>query len=119
MDEDGYSSSGSTTPEEPPHTAILIVGRSATGKSSLIRNLLLPFARYNKPVYILNDRARSSKRYAHIEWGQVDLLSDAALIIEDIIQATPQQHKILQNLLSYKIHHDRVCPLLGKAFNIL
>lgn len=113
MDEDGYSSSGSET-EEPPHTAILIIGRSASGKTSLIRNILPQYSRYNKPIYLLNDRSQS-KRYAHISWAQAETVSNAVVICEDIIQATIQQHRILQNLLSYKIHHDKVSPFIGKT----
>ena len=104
-DQGGYASSDSEK-NEPEHTAILICGRSRTGKSTLIPFILRRFSQYNKPIYALNDKSKQ-KKYAKLDWSQIPALSDAALIVEDLIQVNTQQHRQLQYILSFKIHHAR------------
>jgi energy-coupling factor transporter ATP-binding protein EcfA2 len=96
---------------EPPHTTILLIGRSGSGKSTLCRYLLKRFAKYNKPICIVNDRAKTSK-YRQVSWGDLATLAGVALVVEDVIGADNTVFKTLQNVLNYKAHHDKVSPVL-------
>jgi ABC-type oligopeptide transport system ATPase subunit len=102
---------------EPPHTTILLIGRSGSGKSTLCRFILKQFKKYRKPIYVVNDPKKLTK-YAPKEWHEIAQLKQAALVVEDVIQAKPYQFEILQNLLNFKTHHDRVNPVLVIAHQL-
>jgi ABC-type oligopeptide transport system ATPase subunit len=102
---------------EPPHTTVLLVGRSGSGKSTLAKFILAEFKKYKKPIKIVNDHLRATK-HEPINWENIAGLRDCALVIEDVISATNQQFKILQYLLNFKTHHDRVNPVLLVAHSL-
>ena len=102
---------GSSDGLEPPQTTILILGRSGTGKSSLCQFLLKEFEEYGKPIRVLNDRTENCK-YQKISWSQLAQLKHVALIVEDIISASPAQFRALQELLNFSNHHRKVNPIL-------
>jgi hypothetical protein len=97
--------------EDPEHATILIVGRSSTGKSSLVRSLLLEFDNWNRTTAVLNDRTFKTKYY-HVTWPEALTLTHHALVVEDVVGATPAQFRILAEILSYKVHHDKLNPTL-------
>jgi ABC-type cobalamin/Fe3+-siderophores transport system ATPase subunit len=107
-----FDSSDAEDGIEPEHTTCLVLGRSGTGKSTLVKSILAEFSEFGKPIYILNDHSRKSK-YIHINWNQVKELNHCSLVIEDIIQATPAQFRILCEILSVKVHHDRLSPTIA------
>jgi len=105
--------------DEPEHSTYLLVGRSNTGKSSLLKSLLKPFKEYQKPIYILNNRSRKKSPYIPIAWSQLGQVDHAALIVEDVVQATTQQYRQLGELLSVSVHHKRINPVLIVVHSIL
>lgn len=96
---------------EPEHTTVLILGRSGTGKTALVRSLLAEFSQYDKAVHIVNDLTKKSK-YIHTGWNEALQLRHVALVVEDVIQATPAQFKVLSQILNYKCSHDFIRPCL-------
>jgi hypothetical protein len=92
--------------------AILVIGRSGSGKSYLTRSLIKQFGREGKKTYVVNDRT-PDKRYHKIEWHQIPALRDCSLIVEDVINAKPPQFAMLLEVLNYKNHHDRVSPVIA------
>ena len=107
--------------EEPPHTSILVLGRTNTGKSSLVRNLLAEFKDYRKPVAILNFRPTKKNPktpYEEISWNQLRLLEDSSLIVEDLIQVNKSQYESLSLLLNNWVSHHRLSPTICIAQQI-
>jgi hypothetical protein len=104
--------------KEPEHVAILILGRSKTGKSSLVRSIFKEYEDWAKPICILNDRARKSK-YRFVAWSEVLTLRNVCLVVEDIVGCTPQQYKILSELLNYRVHHCKVNPMVCVSHSLL
>ena len=107
----GKEDDDDSSDDEPEHSTYLLVGRSNTGKSSLLKSLLKPFKEFQKPIYILNDRTRKKSPYIPIAWSQLAQVSHACLIVEDVVQATTQQYRQLGELLSFSVHHKRINPV--------
>jgi hypothetical protein len=104
--------------EEPEHATILILGRSKTGKSSLVRAIFKQYEDWCKPIYILNDRSFKSK-YKYVTWSEVLNLRCAALVVEDIVACTNQQFKILSEILNYRVHHCKINPFINVCHSLL
>lgn len=99
--------------EGPPHTSILVLGRTNTGKSALCRNLLAEFKEFDKPVYILNFRGNRKKTPHNIvEWKDLPKLKNCALLVEDLITITKRQYDALSLVLNWSVHHENVCPAI-------
>ena len=97
----------------PPHTSVLVLGRTNTGKSTLCRNLLAEFKEYRQPVAILNFRSRKKKNpHKIIEWKDLATLRNTALLVEDLIQITKPQYEALSHLLNWSVHHENVSPTI-------
>ena len=103
---------------EPEHTTCLVLGRSGTGKSTLVRSILAEFSHFGKPIYILNDHSRKSK-YIHISWNQVNELNHCSLVIEDLVQCSPRQFKVLCEILNVKVHHHRLSPTIAVSHALM
>lgn len=106
----------SSDDNEPELSAFLLIGRSKSGKSSLLRSLLKPFQKqYNKKVFLLNDRSRRKNRqnnYTAIEWSEIGKISDCILVVEDIVRASKVQIDLLSETLNHGCHHRRINPLV-------
>ena len=81
----------------PPFSAntplfLLIIGKSKTGKSNLVRNLLQQYQEFDKVVYMLNDRSKNCP-YTKIQWHQLQEISNCALVVEDVMTATNKQYR--------------------------
>jgi energy-coupling factor transporter ATP-binding protein EcfA2 len=107
----GADDSSSSSDDEPEHSTFLILGRSGTGKSTLVRSLLAEFKDYSKTVYVLNDRSKKS-RYVRISWSQLGELSHCAVLVEDIVTASSAQFRLLAELLNFSVHHKRLSPTI-------
>ena len=66
---------------EPPLTTVLVIGRSSTGKTNLVRALLREYQQFDKITYVLNDRTRDWP-YTHVYWQQVQDLANCQLVVE-------------------------------------
>ena len=109
MDLDQELSSGDEEEQTIPHTCVLIVGQSNSGKSSLVRQLISEFKNHDRKVWVLNDNTNDS-RYAKIAWEDVDSLQSAILVVEDIICLNSRKYAILSHIVSYLCHHQSVQP---------
>ena len=114
---------------EPPITTVLILGRSHTGKSNLVRTLLKRFEAYEKEILIVNDRTPDCP-FRAVQWHELAQVENCILICEDVLTATTRQYRsvcfsaaaaaakvppffsrILQELLNFQAHHRRVNPI--------
>ena len=75
-----------------PRLIRFIIGRSGTGKSNLVRNLLQQYQDFDKVVYMLNDRSRDCP-YTKIQWHQLQEISNCILVVEDVMTATNKQYR--------------------------
>jgi energy-coupling factor transporter ATP-binding protein EcfA2 len=108
QEEDEDAQSNGLLTAEQPQTAVLVIGRSGTGKTSLVKWLLKDV---RKPIFVVNDKT-SNKSFTKIEWSQLPALRSCALVCEDIISATKPQVTAMQNLLSFGVHHSKVSPVV-------
>jgi GTPase SAR1 family protein len=113
--------SDSSSDEEPEHTACLLVGRSSTGKSSLVRTILKQFKDFSKPCYIVNDRNRKTSKFVRISFPQLldPDLHHATVVVEDIVNATPAQFRILAEVLNVGVHHRRLSPTICVTHSVI
>lgn len=104
--------------KEPPHTTILLLGRSGTGKTVFCRALLAEFKQFNKKVAILNFKpTKKTPTTPHkiIDWKDLSgppPLQDIALLVEDIIKLQKWQVNALTLLINYQVHHNRLSPTI-------
>jgi energy-coupling factor transporter ATP-binding protein EcfA2 len=94
---------------------ILVVGPSASGKTTLVTSLL---EAQTKPVVLLNDRTKGLSSFKPIEWNEAEKMTNCALLVEDLIAASDTEFKILQNVLSFSAHHQDVSPIVIIAHSI-
>jgi GTPase SAR1 family protein len=66
---------------EPELTCVLVVGRSNTGKTNLVRAFLREFQHFDKVTYVLNDRTKDWP-YKHVYWPQIQDLANCQLVVE-------------------------------------
>ena len=80
-DEEGSDEEPDTVKDEDRFCA-LVVGPSGAGKSTLTKALASHYAaRYNRDVYILNQRGGDLGGFKRITWDQLHHISHAVLII--------------------------------------
>jgi tRNA U34 5-carboxymethylaminomethyl modifying GTPase MnmE/TrmE len=77
---------------EPPMCTTLIIGRSNTGKSSLVRTLVKQYDAYEKDTFVLNDLTGTSP-YTRITIEDLPKLSRCILVIEDVMSASNAMFK--------------------------
>lgn len=81
----------------------LICGKSTSGKTTLARKLL---AAQSKPVRVINDATDDlDPSWEKVPWPHLENLTGVALLVEDVIAATPTEYLHLQRLLQYGSHH--------------
>jgi GTPase SAR1 family protein len=97
--------------EDERMLCILILGKSKSGKSVLVRSLIDQFAHPKRPVYIVNDKTNDCP-YEKLKWTQLEDLKNAALIFEDLIACSKIQFKTIQEMLNYYAHHNLVSPII-------
>jgi hypothetical protein len=113
-----------TAAEDPPRrqVAILLVGRSGSGKSVMCKALLEAFAPalergQEEVVYAVNDRTRDCP-YRRINWEQLPQVANCSLVVEDIIGASNREVKLLQEVLNFAQHHRQVSPVVMVAHTV-
>lgn len=110
---DRSATDSSDDDDEPEHSTFLLLGRSSSGKTCLIRSILEEFKAYNKSTYLLNDRNKKKPaKWVRIDWNQLDQISSAQIVVEDVVQATPLQLKLLFQLLNVDVHHKKLSPCI-------
>lgn len=115
------SSSGSESEEDldvSKQVAILIIGRSGSGKTYLTKSLIDQFKQEGKPTYVVNDRTNDNT-FRKIDWERLNSLSDCALVFEDVIACRQSQFVLLQEMLNFRSHHARVTPIIVIAHALL
>lgn len=115
------SSSGSESEEDldvSNQVAILIIGRSGSGKTYLTKSLVEQFKQEGRPTYVVNDRTRD-RSFRKLPWEKLKGISDCGLVVEDLISAKPSQFVMLQELLNWQSHHSRVTPIIAIAHSLL
>lgn len=94
----------------------LVCGKSSTGKTTLAKRLL---SRQSKPVKVINDSTDDlDPSWQKIQWPELESQSGIALLVEDVINATPAEFNHLSRLLNYGAHHryvGRRCSLAWSA----
>lgn len=92
-----------TAPKERQQT-ILVVGRSGSGKSFLIKRIAKNLKR---DVVVLNDNTLEPD-FNRIDWADLPLLVGKCLVVEDLIGIDRHQVAILKRLLNWSNHHAQV-----------
>jgi energy-coupling factor transporter ATP-binding protein EcfA2 len=107
--------------ENRPYGTCLIIGRSGTGKSTLLKHLVsrMPPRRL---LYLVNVRADESEEYArshaggpqrvrHVQLSALrEVASHSTIIIEDIISMKEREQASLREGMNYTAHH-RSCKI--------
>lgn len=87
----------------------MIIGRSASGKTTLAKNLL---SRQPKSVRVVNDTTGElDPSWAPCNFSELETLENCAVLIEDVVSATASEFGHLQRLLSVTCHHRSVGPV--------
>jgi KaiC/GvpD/RAD55 family RecA-like ATPase len=90
----------------------LVVGRSNSGKTSLVKLLARRYAKkYSKDIYIVNERPEARSGFKRVDWDTVESVRDAVIIIDDLVGASTEELTILRKLLTVHNHHYRCNPL--------
>lgn len=94
----------------PPLEAVLIIGASNSGKTTLAKKLA---RKWGKPIHMLmaselvkNDQIEEDIQ--NVTWENAMHLSKATLIIEDILSLTKKQDKLLRHIIDVLIHHGQL-----------
>lgn len=90
----------------------LVLGRSGTGKSSLLKHIATNLEK-KTTLYLINVRADEISEYTKIHKNTVSASLDTVhkasknsyVFVEDIIQLSKQHEKKLRHLLNYDAHH--------------
>lgn len=96
----------------------LIIGRSGTGKSSLLKRLVrqMPSSRH---LYLVNVRGDETQQYEELHPGRASrvkqtsidglkgVLPNSTLIVEDIISMKDREQRALREVVNYTAHHKR------------
>ena len=110
-----YNSADEEELPEPPLTTVLVVGRSSSGKTNLVKSLLKEYERFDKITYVLNDRTRDWQ-FTPIYWPQIGEVANCQLVVEvrekpvayflgpsiNILALFPSQDVIAANTKQYK-----------------
>jgi len=92
----------------------LIIGKSNTGKSTLVKRLV---EKYNsppdRPVFLLNDQTgrKAPSGIQKISWDQILNIKKCCLIVEDLVKCSTRQVNALSNLINVQNHHAQVRPI--------
>jgi hypothetical protein len=96
----------------------LIIGRSGTGKSSLLKKLLDNFPK-NRFVYLINVKGAEIAEYSRgrpgekikivkkLSSGGENFQKDSFIILEDLIKLNSKEADSVRQLLNYTAHHKR------------
>ena len=96
----------------------LIIGRSGTGKSSLLKRLVrqMPSSRH---LYLVNVRSDEKQQYEELHPGRAakvkqtsiagleSVMPNSTLIVEDIISMKEKEQRTLREVVNYTAHHKR------------
>jgi ABC-type dipeptide/oligopeptide/nickel transport system ATPase subunit len=111
--EQAGSDSDDSEVEKEDKVTCLIIGKSGSGKSTLTKHLAKRFAsKYNRPVYVVNQKGSGKSDFRRIGWDDVDKISKCALIVDDIINLTKPQMQKIVSILNDHWHHRRVNPVM-------
>lgn len=104
------------TLETLTHGTCLIVGRSCTGKSSLLRTLVGRWQGKSSRLYLVNVRPDEVAEYKKLTSRAVECLNleqlksvkkNSVILIEDIISLKEREQTALREALNYVAHHKR------------
>ena len=90
---------------------LLIIGQSKSGKSTFAKSIISKYCDEKREVVVLNDKTKS-RNFKKIDWKDLKLLSNTALIVEDIISCTADQTVQLRTVLDFKGHHHNIWPII-------
>ena len=99
----------------------LIIGKSNTGKSTLVKRLVEKYGGSSsssfqktrrRPIFILNDQTgKKTPGMEKISWDQIKTISKCCLIVEDLVKCNKRQVDVLSNLINVQNHHAQVRPI--------
>jgi predicted AAA+ superfamily ATPase len=89
--------------------AVLIIGASASGKSTLAKKWA---RKLEKPIYILMASEllkldNLDEDIKQISWAEVLDISKSTIIVEDVLSLSKAQDKTLRHLIDVNIHHKK------------
>jgi hypothetical protein len=90
---------------------ILFIGKSGSGKTVAAGKLA---SAGSLPTFVLNDRVEKKdddRQFFPVDWSEVSDLSNAQLIVEDLISCDPSQISCLQKICNFSAHHSKL-PLV-------
>lgn len=102
--------------ESLAHGTCLIIGRSGTGKSSLLKTLVSRLAKSKPRIYLINVRPDETAEYKKLTTLQIETITlegarkvrpRSILIIEDIISLKEKEQTSLRETLNYIAHHKK------------
>ena len=93
-------------------TCLLLVGRSTCGKSYLAEKLLTSFKDLKN--YVVNQPRRTAipDSFDPLEWDDVDKITNAGILFEDVINITNHQFGILTQCINQYENHHRLTPII-------
>lgn len=89
----------------PIFFSVLLIGRSGSGKSTFILNLIKNYHKKKKRKVFYVNSTPPKVHFKEIEWSKVLSIKKSFIVIEDIIGLTPKEEKILLTILRESLHH--------------
>ncbi len=97
-----------------PYGSCLIIGKTSSGKTTLVKAILKAHWKINPNVniYTINVRGGEyssvSEKIINVDYEQMDTIPrKSIIIIEDVISMTPFQANVLRQAVNYNAHHKK------------
>lgn len=97
-----------------PYGSCLIIGKTSSGKTTLVKAILKAHWKINPNVniYTINVRggeySNISEKIINVDYEQMDTIPrKSIIIIEDVISMTPFQANALRQAVNYNAHHKK------------
>jgi hypothetical protein len=97
------------------HKAILLIGRSGSGKTRIAADLV---KEQGGRAFVVNDKTDQTD-IPKIEWSDVESLHDATLVVEDLIACKNSSFEALQKVLNFSAHHKNLRTIIIIAHSVV
>lgn len=94
-----------------PHGSVLLLGKSATGKTTLVHRILKKYIKLQTRIFTVNvknnEYQKLSSSIKNVSFDKLDRIPKSSIVvIEDVIHLSPANAIFLRELINYRAHHD-------------